>query len=93
MLGSLLPPAGGAEGPQPRGEHVHHVTEEVAVVEGEPEENDDEEETKKDEEDDLTMPKAMISASLQRQKNEPWGFVIVGGKDQALTVKLGRIKP
>merc|ERR1711881_498234 len=48
---------------------------------------------KKDEEDDLTMPKAMISASLQRQKNEPWGFVIVGGKDQALTVKLGRIKP
>merc|ERR1712165_177454 len=26
------------------------------------------------------------------KQNEPWGMVIVGGKDQALTVKLGRIK-
>merc|ERR1712203_382205 len=26
------------------------------------------------------------------KQSEPWGMVIVGGKDQALTVKLGRIK-
>lgn len=39
------------------------------------------------------MPKEMISATLSRSHGQPWGFVIVGGKDQALTVKLGRIKP
>jgi len=38
------------------------------------------------------MPKEMIDFKLDRKGNEPWGFVIVGGKDQALTVKLGRIK-
>jgi len=35
----------------------------------------------------------MINATLARGQGQPWGFVIVGGKDQALTVKLGRIKP
>merc|ERR1712055_874057 len=40
-----------------------------------------------------TMPKEMISATLNRSQGKPWGFVIVGGKDQALTVKLGRVKP
>lgn len=39
------------------------------------------------------MPKEMISANMSRASGSPWGFVIVGGKDQALTVKLGRIKP
>jgi hypothetical protein len=39
------------------------------------------------------MPKEMISVTLNRAAGKPWGFVIVGGKDQALTVKLGRIKP
>jgi len=39
------------------------------------------------------MPKEMISATLSRAQGQPWGFVIVGGKDQALTVKLGRVKP
>ena len=34
----------------------------------------------------------MINITIQRKQNEPWGMVIVGGKDQALTVKLGRIK-
>ena len=38
------------------------------------------------------MPKAMIDVTVQRKQGEPWGMVIVGGKDQALTVKLGRIK-
>jgi len=38
------------------------------------------------------MPKEMINVSITRQANEKWGLVIVGGKDQALTVKLGRIK-
>ena len=38
------------------------------------------------------MPKEMINVTIQRKQNEPWGMVIVGGKDQALTVKLGRIK-
>ena len=34
----------------------------------------------------------MINVTVQRKQGEPWGMVIVGGKDQALTVKLGRIK-
>ena len=38
------------------------------------------------------MPKEMIDVTVQRKQGEPWGMVIVGGKDQALTVKLGRIK-
>lgn len=38
------------------------------------------------------MPKEMINVTIQRKAGEPWGLVIVGGKDQALTVKLGRIK-
>jgi len=41
----------------------------------------------------VRMPKCMITANLERASGQPWGFVIVGGKDQALTVKLGRIKP
>ena len=41
----------------------------------------------------MRMPKCMITANLERASGQPWGFVIVGGKDQALTVKLGRIKP
>jgi len=38
------------------------------------------------------MPKEMITVKVTRQQGEPWGLVIVGGKDQSLTVKLGRIK-
>ena len=38
------------------------------------------------------MPKEMINVTVQRKQGEPWGMVIVGGKDQSLTVKLGRIK-
>ena len=38
------------------------------------------------------MPKEMINVTVTRQQGEPWGLVIVGGKDQSLTVKLGRIK-
>ena len=30
----------------------------------------------------LKMPKEMINFTLDRKGNEPWGFVIVGGKDQ-----------
>lgn len=25
--------------------------------------------------------------------NTPWGFIIIGGKDQSLTVKVGKVKP
>jgi len=39
------------------------------------------------------MPKEIINMTLERKgKNEPWGFVIIGGKDQALTVKVGRVR-
>ena len=38
------------------------------------------------------MPKEMFSVQLQRKPGDPWGLVIVGGKDQALTVKLGKVK-
>nr|ACO12123.1 PDZ and LIM domain protein 3 [Lepeophtheirus salmonis] len=40
------------------------------------------------------MPKEIVNLALKRSgKNEPWGFVIIGGKDQNLTVKVGKIKP
>ena len=51
---SPLPPAGCVEGSQARSEHVQHVTEEAAVVEGEPEQNGEEEERNTDKEDDLS---------------------------------------
>lgn len=34
------------------------------------------------------MPKEMINVTIQRKQSEPWGMVVVGGKDQALTVKV-----
>ena len=38
------------------------------------------------------MPKEIISLTLNRSaKNEKWGFVMIGGKDQALTVKVGKV--
>ena len=38
------------------------------------------------------MPKELLTVKIQRKSDEPWGLVIVGGKDQALTVKLGKVK-
>lgn len=39
------------------------------------------------------MPKAIIECTLERNSNkDSWGFVVVGGKDQALTMKIGKIK-
>ena len=38
------------------------------------------------------MPKEILNISLNRaNKNEKWGFVMIGGKDQALTVKVGKV--
>jgi len=40
------------------------------------------------------MPKEIVNLSLQRgSTKEPWGFKIIGGKDQSLTVKVGNVKP
>lgn len=40
------------------------------------------------------MPKQMINVTVERQNtNQPWGFIIIGGKDQSLTVKVGKVKP
>lgn len=40
------------------------------------------------------MPKEIVNLNLKRSAtNQPWGFVIIGGKDQALTVKVGKVKP
>jgi len=40
------------------------------------------------------MPKEIVHLSLERgSSNEPWGFKIIGGKDQNLTVKVGNVKP
>jgi len=40
------------------------------------------------------MPKEIVHLTLERSSpNEPWGFKIIGGKDQALTVKVGNVKP
>ena len=34
------------------------------------------------------MPKEIINMTLERKgKNEPWGFVIIGGKDQVEKLK------
>ncbi len=39
------------------------------------------------------MPKEIVNITLQRSaKNEKWGFVMIGGKDQALTVKVGKVR-
>lgn len=39
------------------------------------------------------MPKNIVVCELQRHSSDtPWGFCIVGGKDQALTVKVGNVK-
>jgi len=36
------------------------------------------------------MPKEIVNMTLQRgSTKEPWGFKIMGGKDQSLTVKVG----
>jgi len=40
------------------------------------------------------MPKEIVHLTLERgSASEPWGFKIIGGKDQALTVKVGNVKP
>lgn len=39
------------------------------------------------------MPKNIVVCEMQRHGSDvPWGFCIVGGKDQALTVKVGNVK-
>ena len=40
------------------------------------------------------MPKEIVNVTIDRPSaSVPWGFVIVGGKDQSLTVKIGKVKP
>ena len=40
------------------------------------------------------MPKEIVNMTLSRgSTKEPWGFKIMGGKDQSLTVKVGAVKP
>lgn len=39
------------------------------------------------------MPKEMFQVTLHRPTSSvPWGFCVVGGKDQALTFKIGNVK-
>ena len=36
------------------------------------------------------MPKEIITKTLERRANNiNWGFVVIGGKDQAITIKVG----
>ena len=36
----------------------------------------------------------MLTLNLERRnRQDKWGFVMIGGKDQSLTVKVGRIRP
>ena len=37
----------------------------------------------------VKMPKEIMQMAIDRAGNEPWGFIIIGGKDQSLTVKVG----
>ena len=40
------------------------------------------------------MPKEIVHVNIDRPNTSvPWGFVIIGGKDQSLTVKIGKVKP
>jgi len=40
------------------------------------------------------MPKEIVNTTIDRPNTSvPWGFVIIGGKDQSLTVKIGKVKP
>ena len=40
------------------------------------------------------MPKEIVNMTLTREStSQPWGFKIIGGKDQGLTVKVGNVKP
>ena len=40
------------------------------------------------------MPKEIINLNIERPNSSvSWGFVIIGGKDQSLTVKVGKVKP
>merc|ERR1712038_1968730 len=42
----------------------------------------------------IKMPKEIVHVTIDRPNtNVPWGFVIIGGKDQSLTVKIGKVKP
>jgi hypothetical protein len=34
------------------------------------------------------MPKEIMQMAIDRAGNEAWGFIIIGGKDQSLTVKV-----
>jgi len=39
------------------------------------------------------MPKSVLTFDLQRpSSNVPWGFLICGGRDQGLTLKVGNVK-
>ena len=40
------------------------------------------------------MPKEIITKTLERRAtNINWGFVVIGGKDQAITIKVGMVRP
>jgi len=40
------------------------------------------------------MPKEIVNMTLTREStSQAWGFKIIGGKDQGLTVKVGNVKP
>lgn len=40
------------------------------------------------------MPKEIITKTLERKgTNQNWGFVVIGGKDQAITIKVGKVRP
>ena len=40
------------------------------------------------------MPKEIVQMTMERPSTkEAWGFKITGGKDQSLTVKVGKVKP
>ena len=44
--------------------------------------------------DSIKMPKEIVSVNIERPNaSTSWGFVIVGGKDQSLTIKVGKVKP
>merc|ERR1712180_230862 len=40
----------------------------------------------------IKMPKEIVHVNIDRPNTSvPWGFVIIGGKDQSLTVKIGKV--
>ena len=38
------------------------------------------------------MPKELIDLQIVRKRKEPWGFRLIGGRDEGLVLKVEKVK-